>query len=348
MSTAALVTLNSWVSNYGSKKVSLKPFMKLVEGHANSSNPGVRSEAMNFYKECYKWLGEGLKSLISDLKKQQLVIFIDVDFCQDDLEKAFEELKDQPKSMRPTRSEQKASKNAAIDASIKAEEEEKSMQNAAYELADAVDILSKYGPEWQSSVAEMTKWTDKKAQLEPLINDASVPKLMTGDYSDLIILLKKLVGDSNPVVSQMSIKACGLLSKGLRKDFGEDNCRELAPVLVQKFKEKKTQTIEEVHGVLDSFQECANLEVICQAVVDGIVEKAPSVKKNVCLFLEKILLVTYIDVLQRVSDQIIPPLVKNSDDSAADVRDAALNVLGILKGRLGESAMSKYLQDLNP
>jgi len=40
-------------------------------------------------------------------------------------------------------------------------------------------------------------------------------------------------------------------------------------------------------------------------------------------------------------------LVKNSEESAAEIRDAALTVLGILKGRLGESAMSKYLQDLN-
>jgi len=49
--------------------VQLKPFMKLVETHANSSNPTVRNEAMNFYKECYKWLGDGLKPLIADLKK---------------------------------------------------------------------------------------------------------------------------------------------------------------------------------------------------------------------------------------------------------------------------------------
>ncbi len=59
-----MVALISWVSNYGTKKVKLKPFMKIVEGNANSSNPGLRAEAMNFYKECYKHLGDGLKPLI--------------------------------------------------------------------------------------------------------------------------------------------------------------------------------------------------------------------------------------------------------------------------------------------
>jgi hypothetical protein len=40
--------------------------------------------------------------------------------------------------------------------------------------------------------------------------------------------------------------------------------------------------------------------------------------------------------------------MKMSDDPAGDVRDAALSCLGIMKGRLGESAMSKYLTDMNP
>jgi len=55
------------------QKVSPKPFLKQVEDMANSSNPAVRGEALNFYKECYKWLGDALKPLITGLKKQQLV-----------------------------------------------------------------------------------------------------------------------------------------------------------------------------------------------------------------------------------------------------------------------------------
>lgn len=61
--------MNSLLSNFGAKKVKLKPFLKIIEGNANSSNPSIRTEAMNFYKECYKFLGDGLKPLISDLKK---------------------------------------------------------------------------------------------------------------------------------------------------------------------------------------------------------------------------------------------------------------------------------------
>lgn len=40
--------------------------------------------------------------------------------------------------------------------------------------------------------------------------------------------------------------------------------------------------------------------------------------------------------------------MKLSEDKEGEVRDAALNTLGIFKGRLGESTMSKYLSNLNP
>ena len=67
--------------------------------------------------------------------------------------------------------------------------------------------------------------------------------------------------------------------------------------LIQKFKEKKTQTIEEVHVVLEAFSNCTNLEVLAPDIVIGINDKAPTVKKNICGYLSKVAQVTYIDVL---------------------------------------------------
>ena len=72
-----------------------------------------------------------------------------------------------------------------------------------------------------------------------------------------------------------------------------------------KFKEKKTLLIEEVHVVLDSFTECTNIEYLNQDIIAGIVDKAPTVKKNVCAFLERITEKTYIDVLQRCHGDIM-------------------------------------------
>ena len=90
------------------------------------------------------------------------------------------------------------------------------------------------------------------------------------------------------------------------------------------------------------------MENIVSELCAGLQDKAPTVKKNTCTVLEKMALKTYIDVLQRCSNEIVPVLMKGSEDKDGEVRDAALNTLGIFKGRLGDSAMSKYLQNLNP
>ena len=75
-----------------------------------------------------------------------------------------------------------------------------------------------------------------------------MPKLKSeGDYSGLVKTLKKLISDPNQVVSQLAIKSCGNLAKGLRQDFGEQNCKELITTLIGKFKEKKTLIDNEVH-----------------------------------------------------------------------------------------------------
>jgi len=47
----------------------VKPFLPVVETLANSTNPQVRTEAMNFYKEAFKWLRDALKPVIQNLKK---------------------------------------------------------------------------------------------------------------------------------------------------------------------------------------------------------------------------------------------------------------------------------------
>lgn len=129
-------------------------------------------------------------------------------------------------------------KDLALDEIIKKEEEESKAVDT-YDLVDAVDIMSKYGTEWQDKIIEAKAWKEKKDMLEELFNDCNVPKIKAADFTGLAKILKKLIGDSNIVVSQTAVKVCANLAKGLRKDF-EPSCKELLPALIAKFREKKT------------------------------------------------------------------------------------------------------------
>jgi hypothetical protein len=59
------------LKEFGLSKLKIKsylaPIMKLTE----SSNGGVRGEAMTFYKESIRWMGDALKPTIEKLRKAQ-------------------------------------------------------------------------------------------------------------------------------------------------------------------------------------------------------------------------------------------------------------------------------------
>lgn len=56
---------------------------------------------------------------------------------------------------------------------------------------------------------------------------------------------------------------------------------------------------------MEAFIECTTLEHIVPDLVIALADKAPTVKRHTCLFLDKIIQKTYIDELQRCSSELI-------------------------------------------
>jgi len=56
------------------KKLKYQDYAATVNKNATSTNPAIKTAAYEFYKACYKWMGDALLPLIEDkLKKQQIV-----------------------------------------------------------------------------------------------------------------------------------------------------------------------------------------------------------------------------------------------------------------------------------
>jgi len=77
-------------------------------------------------------------------------------------------------------------------------------------------------------------------------------------------------------VSQNAVKATAALAKGLRKEF-EPFARELAPLLIPKFKEKRL--VEDVSQALEAISACLTLEDLQAELLTGLSNTAPTVKK---------------------------------------------------------------------
>ena len=70
ISQTSITGLLSLLTTYGPKKVPLKNFLKIIEEFAGSTNPLIKTEALNFFRECYRWLGDGpsIEAIIKNLK----------------------------------------------------------------------------------------------------------------------------------------------------------------------------------------------------------------------------------------------------------------------------------------
>lgn len=145
-------------------------------------------------------------------------------------------------------------------------------------------------------------------------------------------------GDAHAAVSGSAIKSISALAAGLRDGF-KDHAKQAVPVLFTKFKERRL--VEDILNCLDNILGCTELSELVEFLPQIEKEKAPAVKQNIMVFLERAILKTYIDVLEDIKDQLTPLVMKMLDEKDANCRDQALKVLGVMVGRLGEAPLQK-------
>lgn len=310
-------TVTTLMSAFGGKKVPFKVFIYSIEKAAGASNPAVRSEALNFYKESFKWVRELLNPYVDKLKKAQ----------QDELKLAFEEVKEVFLPSRYLKSEEHLAKTQ--------KSEGKSMRLDVYDMAEAKDIFAKYNEKWVNTVLAFEKWTDKKKALEELNGDANYPKLAEKSPIDLVTLAKRLVNDSNLQVMLQAIRLVGLLAKGQRKYFDSFG-RQFFPIIIQKFKDKKTQVLTEAQSCLDHLLYSFSFDSVLEDVRSALEDANPLIKANTGLWIEKIIETGQADLKNSIKS-LVGLCKKNTDDSSPEVRTSAFKLLSSLLKKYPDS-----------
>ena len=230
----------------------LEKFFPEVEKIAENSSVTLRNEAMNFYKEAYKWLGEKIRPFLNKLKKAQI----------DELDKIF---KDLPKTqMKPLLmlpdSDDKGQKGGA-------EETEFDL----YDISQPVDIFTKYNEAWTEKVLGQPKWVDKKELLEEMAKAANAPKLAASNFFPIVSMLKKVMADPIIHIVMSGMKILGLLAKGLRKNFQAPS-KTFFPLVLSKLKEKKPQIIEQSQKTLEDFLYSLTLEDMLSDILESFAD----------------------------------------------------------------------------
>ena len=324
---AGISAINSIISSFGIKKLSFKPFVVAMEKCAGASNQQVRAEALSFYKESYKWARDLIKPHVEKLKKPQ----------QDELNKAFEEITEVPVPTRWLKHEEALAKTRPSEVkNIKGLD--------IYEMADAKDIFTKYNEKWVNSVLNMEKWVEKKQALEELNKEANYPKLVEKNAIELVTLAKRLINDSNLQVMLQAMKLVGLLAKGQRRYF-EQYARQFFPLIIQKFKDKKTQVAQESHMTLDHLMFSLSCDLIQEDVKSALDDPNPMVKTNMCQWLEKYSEKVSLNEIKNLCKQIVTLCKKNTDDPYPEVRSSAFKMISFLLEKFPE-AVTPLIKDL--
>ncbi|XP_061578150.1 cytoskeleton-associated protein 5 isoform X3 [Cololabis saira] len=338
-----LDTLRRALSEFGSKIVTLKPVVKILPKQFESREKAVRDEAKQLAVEIYKWIRDALRPPLQSINSVQLK----------ELEEEWVKLpQGPPKQSRFLRSQQdlKAKfeqQQAQGDQSDGEDEEEAVVAVDPYELLEPVEILSKMPKDFYDKI-EAKKWQERKEALEAIETLTKNPKLENGDYGDLVRALKKVVGkDANVMLVTLAAKCLAALASGLRKKFGT-YAGQVVPTILEKFKEKKVQVVQALQEAIDAIFLTTTFQNLSEDVLGVMDNKNPSIKQQASLFLARSFRhCTQATLPKSVLKPFCAALIKQVNDSAPEVRDAAFEALGTAMKVVGEKAVNPFLTDLD-
>ncbi|KAL4642009.1 cytoskeleton-associated protein 5 isoform X1 [Arapaima gigas] len=340
---ACIETIRRALCEFGSKIITLKPIVKVLPKLFESREKPVRDEAKLLAVEIYKWIRDALRPPLQNINSVQLK----------ELEEEWVKLPaSAPKQSRFLRSQQdlKAKfeqQQAAGGDEVDGDEEESAQQVDPYELLEAVEVLSKIPKDFYEKI-EAKKWQERKEALEALEALTKNPKLENGDYGDLVRALKKVIGkDANVMLVTLAAKCLAGLAAGLRKKFGT-YAGHVVPTILEKFKEKKLQVVQALQEAIDAVFLTTTLQNLSEDILAVMDNKNPSIKQQASLFLARSFRHCTPSTLPKsLLKPFCAAFLKQVNDSAPEVRDAAFEALGTAMKVVGEKAVNPFLTDLD-
>ncbi|CAF1116363.1 unnamed protein product [Adineta steineri] len=346
---ACLELLRKGLSEFGSKVLPIKPFLKQVIPLLDDRDKTVRDESKLLIVEIYKWIGkQTLMPMIQNVKPIQM----------QELQTEFDKLDlngiDKPRQTRFLRSQQELKQKMEetnIPSSVIIEDPNLDMQEDLdpFEMLEPVNILERLSKEFYEKI-ESKQWKDRKEVLDDLLTLLTQnPKLTSDtDYSELVKILKKIIAkDSNIPVVLVAAKCLTALAKGLRKSF-KNYAISVIEVCLDRCREKKTNVIEVLRETCDATYPGTNLEQFSEVAVTLLTHKTPIVRQCTQQFLTKCFAMATQNTLpKKILKIYLSGLIKNTTEADASVRDSAFESLGMLWKCLGEKHVFPNLTDLD-
>uniref|UniRef100_A0A8B9JIZ9 Cytoskeleton associated protein 5 n=1 Tax=Astyanax mexicanus TaxID=7994 RepID=A0A8B9JIZ9_ASTMX len=323
---ACVEVLRRAISEFGSKVVTLKPVVKVLPKLFESREKAVRDEAKLLAVEVYRWIRDALRPPLQNINSVLLK----------ELEEEWAKLPTSaPRQSRFLRSQQ--------DLRAKFEQQQQNAGDGGDEGDGEISYLFTI-----RSISEAKKWQERKEALEALETLTKNPKLESGEYGDVVKALNKVIGkDSNVMLVTIAAKCVAGLAAGLRKKFST-YAGHLVPTILEKFKEKKAQVVQALQEAIDAVFLSTTLQNVSEDTLAVMDNKNPSVRQQASLFLARSFRhCTPTTLPKSLLKPFCVALLKQVNDSAPEVRDAAFEALGTAMKVVGERAVNPFLADVD-
>jgi cytoskeleton-associated protein 5 len=335
---ATLDALTQIYHAYGCKTIEPKPVLKVLPKAYGHADKNVRAKAQELTVELYRWLKEAMKPLFwNDLKPVQ----------QQDLDKLFEKVKDEPapKQERLLRSQQ-AAKEAAVAAPGGEEEEDE--EEAAIDLEpeyEAVDVFAKIPKDFSEKLAS-SKWKDRKEALDETQKALDHPRIAEGPFDELIRGFAKSMKDANIACVIAAANCVELLAKGLKKSFAKYR-KDVMNAMMERLKEKKQTVTDAIGAALDACFASTTFQECLEEILEFLKHKNPQVKLESSRFLIRCLKNTREAPTPEQAKAIAEGSTKLLTESQEVQRAAGAETLGTLWKIMGDRIMNAHLDGLD-
>ncbi|GIL58886.1 hypothetical protein Vafri_13702 [Volvox africanus] len=341
---AALELMYHGLNLFGHRVVPPQPIMKALPSLFDSKDGKAREKVKDIVVELGRWLGpDAVRAMLFDKMR---------DVMRDDINRHMEGLELSRKPPRLTRKQQAkaadpreqaavgsgATSNGGAAAAVA--EDEPPPEADPYDFVDPKKILPELKSDNFWDKLEEKKWTERRDAVLLVKGLADTPRIASGDYGDLMRELRKLISkDSNVVVVAESINCCGLLAKGLRKEYAPW-ARNLAAPLLEKFKEKNSNVGNAVTGALTFMHKyCWSLTEVVEDFTEAMGHANPKVKEDTYKWLAAAINQEPKPNLKQLVAPLMGAAAKGAEEALPALREAAMGFMAAFTVRFGNTAI---------
>lgn len=354
---AAVDAITQAVDTYGTGAVPLKAITTNLPPLFGHSQEIVRNAAKGLVIELHRWVGEPVKVVVKNAK-EVTVKEVEAAFAEQQAKE-----KPQPKKLTRSMEQRVRERGGGGDES----DEDDGFDDAGQEeeeldLAEEINLIEKLNAvkvqiedgvvkDWYTAV-DSKKWSARKEALDAAVDIIGEARIISASFQEIFSRLRKILAkDSNVNVVSSAAKLIKAMCGGLKKNFPVASAKALTVDLFGKLKEKNRVVVDAVASALDAMhlKKCIRITDLLEEISVAAKHKVPKARCELFLWLGRSIregtLATDLKGMPLKTFGLL--FLKGTDDSAPEVRDAALGGIASLQRIVGERNIAPYMEKLD-